>query len=345
MNQTQTPETAVSPEQGAAMPKAAGGATVLREGNAFVKGLCAILAFFGFGTRYYRASKKRKLLVVNILTYFVLLAGAFLMLYPFWWMVMASVNNNTVNMLQTIWLPIQIAEGGIFEPYTEATLYFDQMGVSYWRIVGNTILYSVVPVVVGVIVSTAAAFAFAKLDFKGRNVVFFYCMFAIMIPFPAIIIVQYCLYATVLNWTMNGLAMIIPGCFGAIMTAFFIRQYLYGLPDSIIEAAQIDGAGYWRIFWGFIIPLAMPAIMAQGILSFMGAWNNFLAPQMFIENYDWYHMTQALQWLEDRVGSDPSANGSIIIAASVLALLPVLILFGAFQKTIIGSIMLTGSKE
>lgn len=89
----------------------------------------------------------------------------------------------------------------------------------------------------------------------------------------------------------------------------------------------------------------MRRAMAQGILSFMGAWNNYLGPQMFIDSYEWYHMTQALDWLDSYVASNPGYNGSVVIAASVLALLPVLVLFGVFQKTIIGSIMLTGSKE
>ena len=315
--------------------------------NPFYRALCKTAAFFGFGNRLYNSSKKRKKFFADLVVYLVLVAGAFLMLYPFWWMLVASVNNNTINMLQTVWWPISVAEDGIFSTYSSAIRAFSEISrnADYWRIVFNTLLYSVVPVVVGVIVSAAAAFAFAKLDFKGRNAVFFYCMFAVMIPFPAIIIVQYCLYATVLNWTTNGLAMIIPGCFGSVMTAFFIRQYLYGLPDSILEAAKIDGAGYWRIFWQFIMPLGMPAVMAQGILSFMGAWNNYLGPQMFIDSYEWYHMTQALDWLDSYVASNPGYNGSVVIAASVLALLPVLVLFGVFQKTIIGSIMLTGSKE
>ena len=102
-----------------------------------------------------------------------------------------------------------------------------------------------------------------------------------------------------------------------------------------------------RIISTIIPPLRrrMRRAMAQGILGFMGAWNNYLGPQMFIDSYEWYHMTQALDWLDSYVASNPGYNGSVVIAASVLALLPVLVLFGVFQKTIIGSIMLTGSKE
>lgn len=314
--------------------------------NPVYKALCCFASWFGFGSKLYGSNKHRKKVFFDVITYIILIGGSLTMLYPFWWMLVASLNNNTTDTLQTVFWPNSIAEDGFFYNYSRVIQKFSTafVGANYWRIVANTILYSVVPVVVGVIVSAAAAFAFAKIDFKGKNIVFFYCMFAIMIPFPALIVVQYCLYSE-LNWTTNGLAMIIPGCFGSVMTAFFIRQYLYSLPTSILEAAKIDGAGYWRIFWLFIIPLGMPAIMAQGILSFMGAWNNYLAPEMFIRTESWYHMSVALGVLESKISSDPDYNLAQIIAASVLALIPVLVLFGIFQKTIIGSIMLTGSKE
>ena len=314
--------------------------------NPVYKALCRFASWFGFGSKLYGSNKHRKKIFFDVITYIILIGGSLTMLYPFWWMLVASLNNNTTDTLQTVFWPNSIAEDGFFYNYSRVIQKFSTafVGANYWRIVANTILYSVVPVVVGVIVSAAAAFAFAKIDFKGKNIVFFYCMFAIMIPFPALIVVQYCL-SSELTWTTNGLAMIIPGCFGSVMTAFFIRQYLYSLPTSILEAAKIDGAGYWRIFWLFIIPLGMPAIMAQGILSFMGAWNNYLAPEMFIRTESWYHMSVALGVLESKISSDPDYNLAQIIAASVLALIPVLILFGIFQKTIIGSIMLTGSKE
>ena len=172
---------------------------------------------------------------------------------------------------------------------------------------------------------------------------FFYCLAGIMIPGPSIMITQYCIY-TELGWTLNGLAMIIPGCFGAVMTAFFIRQYLYGMPTAIIEAAKIDGAGYWRIFWQFVVPLAMPAITAQFILSFIGSWNNYLGPLLFVQSEAWYPLALLVVEFKKKIG-DNTTNYPSIMAISVLALLPVLILFGAFQKWILGSIMLTGSKE
>ena len=212
--------------------------------NPLYKAVCVFINWFGFGSKLYGSNKHRKKVFFDVITYIILIVGALTMLYPFWWMLVASVNDSTYNMYQTVFWPRSVADGNIFYNYSRVISNFSLTmgGVSYWRIVLNTILYSVVPVLVGVIVSAAAAFAFPKIDFKGKNIVFFYCMFAVMVPFPALMVVQYCLY-DMFNWTTNGLAMLVPGCFGSVMTAFFIRQYLYSLPTSIIEAAKIDGAG------------------------------------------------------------------------------------------------------
>ena len=130
------------------------------------------------------------------------------------------------------------------------------------------------------------------------------------------------------------------------MTAFFIRQFLFGLPTSIIEAAKIDGAGYFRIFCGFILPLAMPAIMAQGLLSFMGCWNNYMGSYIMIPSTSMaINLPHALALLDSNGAGSYAGDYAVVIAGSVLCVLPVMILFACFQKTIISSLMLTGSKE
>ncbi len=321
--------------------------------------------WFGFGVFGGRSSKKRKKIFFDVIGYTLLTIGGITMLYPFWWMFAASLAGPTIgadgvtvtsnalqNMITTIFWPAATSNFGLFYNYQQAitllnsawqTVTIGGQAYAFWRSVVNTLLYSLIPVTVGVFTSASAAFAFAKLDFKGKNFVFFYCLAAIMIPFPSIMIAQFCVYSSI-GWTDNGLAMIVPGCFGAILTAFFIRQYLYGMPTAILEAARIDGAGYWRQFTSFVIPLAKPSIMAQFILSFMGSWNNYLAPQVFITEDMWKPLTLAIGQLDTSYGTDVT-NAPSVMAASVLALLPILILFAIFQKTIIGSIMLTGSKE
>ena len=335
-------------------PSAMGGMIPKKEGiwgilQTVEYGWCKFISYLGFSSKYFRSSKKRKKIFLDVVTYTILCVIAVIMLYPLWWMLMASLAYNQNAMLETVFFPGQWAtqnRGGnasLFWHYDRIVRLASSQNMDYWRSIGVSLLFSLAPVIVGLITSTMAAFAFSKLNFKGKNVVFFYCLAAIMVPGPSIMIAQYCIY-NLLGWTQNGMAMIIPGMFGAVLTAFFIRQYLYSLPTSIIEAAKIDGAGYWRIFWTFIIPLAMPAIAAQFILSFIGCWNNYLGPLLFVSSKDWYPLALIVQQMDVAYGTDVN-NAPAVMAISVLALLPVLVLFAVFQKMIIGSIMLTGSKE
>ncbi len=319
----------------------------------------AVCAFFGISTRTHRASKKRAKLVADIATYIVLLIGAFLAVYPFWWMVAGSfahtAGGNNSNIYDLVWWPEHSvinstdANGetyGLFYNYiyffNDAFANAQNVHVTFWRALLNNLIYSIVPVVIGVITSASAAFAFAKIQWIGRDVVFMFLLAAIMVPGPSIMITQFVMYSD-MNWQENGLVLIIPGMFGSIMTAFFIRQFLFGMPTSIIEAAKIDGAGYFRIFTQFILPLAMPAIMAQGLLSFMGCWNNYMGSFIMIPGEsEAINLPHAIYLLNNAILQN---NQGPNIAASVLCVLPVLILFACFQKLIIGSLMLTGSKE
>ena len=322
--------------------------------SSFRYGLGAVLAFFGFSSKTHRASKKRAKFVGDIFTYIILLFGTFLMVYPFWWMIAGSfadtVNDGQSILREIIWWPrlstaAEGYEGGFFRNYN---LFFSQAfsvvsGFTFWRALFNNLLYSIVPVVVGVITSASAAFSFAKINWIGRNAVFYFLLAAIMVPGPSVMTAQFAMYQN-LGWRENGLVLIIPGMFGSIMTAFFIRQFLYGMPTSIIEAAKIDGAGYFRIFCGFILPLAMPAIMAQGLLSFMGCWNNYMGSFIMIPSSSTaMNLPHALSIISEN--APWSTDYGVVIAGSVCCVVPVMILFACFQKMIIGSLMLTGSKE
>ena len=332
----------------------------------------AVLAFFGFSSKTHRGSKKRAKLVGDIVTYIILLLGAFLMVYPFWWMIASAFSDTSNAQLSgqvaamTWWptspLPATVTVAGTQE---EHGLFYNYMylfttamngtgtnafadGDSCWRAVLNNLSYSIVPVVVGVITSASAAFAFAKIEWKGRGVVFMFLLAAVMVPGPSIMTTQYVMYVS-FGWLTGAptypnawMTLTIPGMFGAIMTAFFIRQFLFGLPTSIVEAAKIDGAGYLRIFVSFILPLAMPAIVAQGLLSFMGCWNNYMGSLIFISSRSpWVNLPHAMTILSNNYPN----NVGPVMAAAVMCVLPVIILFAVFQKMIIGSLMLTGSKE
>lgn len=287
-------------------------------------------------TKKRQSSIKRNKIIMDIFVYAILIIGAITMVYPFIWMLSASFSSK-IDVLSVVLLPksfhpenyVQImnALGGSFGP-------------GYIRAILNTLLYSTLPVIVSTLVSTLAAFAFAKIDFIGKNKIFIILMVAIMIPFPSIMMEQFYLYS-VFNWMGTPLPMIIPKLFGNIMVIFFIRQFLLGHPASIIESAKIDGASYPRIFIKMVLPLAIPAIVAQGLLGFMGSWNDYLGPLIFVRAKEWFPITVSLA----KYNAGLHAQTQVVMAGSVVALIPILVLFGLFQRTIIESVMLSGSKE
>ena len=161
--------------------------------NPIAKGLDTFAGWFGFGSK---SSKTRRKVFYDVITYIILAFFAFIMIYPFWWMIAASFARNRASMLTTVWWPSALATenrgGSFFYHYSNIMRIMSNNGFNYWRVVLNTVIYSIVPVVIGLITSTMAAFAFAKLNFKGKNIVFFYCLAAIMVPGPSIMIAQFC---------------------------------------------------------------------------------------------------------------------------------------------------------
>lgn len=186
-----------------------------------------------------------------------------------------------------------------------------------------------------------AAFSFAKLKMPFKNLLFLILLAAIMIPYPAVMIPQFMMFSKI-GWVDTLLPLIIPGLFGNITMIFFLRQYLSSVPDSIIEAAKIDGASYLKIFFNLIFPLIRPAIAAQFILWFMGTWNDYLAPLIYLNSPE----KQTLQVVIANLNAAYAIQTDypLIMAASVVSLLPVLIVFIIFQKQIIESVAISGMK-
>jgi multiple sugar transport system permease protein len=205
----------------------------------------------------------------------------------------------------------------------------------------NSILTTVPVVIVQVLVSAFAAYAFAKLNFVGKNAVFLILLSTMMIPFAVIMLPQAWLYGR-MGLTNGPLAIIIPKLFGAIGTVFFLRQFLFGIPDSISEAARIDGAGYTKTFLSIVFPLLMPALATQAILSFIGNWNDFLGPLLFISDKNWYTLPLLVNSLNGSGGSTREIPRTL--AASLVSLVPIIVVFAAFQKKIIGSIVFSAVK-
>lgn len=275
--------------------------------------------------------KKRKL-IADILIFFFLAAGSIVMLYPFIWMIFTSFKPQ-----------MHIYLSGLLPKTWDFSSYIQIWGeIPLVRGFLNTILYSVPPVIVGSLVSVGAAFAFAKINFKGKNIFFMILLATIMIPFPSIMIPQFVLFSE-MSLLSGPWPLILPKLTGNVFMIFFLRQYLGSVPDSVIEAAKIDGANYFKIAYSIILPLAGPALAAHGVMWFIGSWNDYLAPTIFIKNEIWQPVTVMVAKFNEQYAIN--SNVPRIMAGSVMLLVPVLIIYGVFQKWIIESVMFSSVKE
>ncbi len=276
--------------------------------------------------------------IVNIVILVLLLAGSVLMLYPFIWMIFTSFKPK-----------LHVYIGGLLPQVWTIESYTQIWGeIDLFRGFVNTALYSIPPVIAGSLVSVAAAYSFSKIHYKGRNGLFLFLLGSIMIPFPSIMVPQYVLFSGQFSvFTANLLQspwpLILPKLTGNVMMIFFLRQFLFGVPDSLVEAAKIDGCSHLRIYWRIILPLTIPALSAHGVLWFIAAWNDYLAPTLFIKNPNWQPVTVMIAKFNEQY----AINNHVprIMAGSVMLIIPVLVIYGLFQRWIIESMMFSAVKE
>ena len=283
----------------------------------------------GFGPS--SASGKYKL--GNIIVSIVLALGSVVMLAPLVWTLSTSLKTRDgVFALPPQWIPDPFVWDNYIRVWTAGPLL---SGIKNSLIVAGSVT------IVGTIFSALAAYAFAKLRVPGRNVFFLLLLSGLMIPYPTLMIPQFIMFS---GWgRVNALwPLIVPGMFGNIMMIFFLRQYLSSIPDTTLEAAKIDGAGFLQVFGRLIVPLIEPAIAAQFILWFMAIWNDYLAPIIYLNSPE----TQTLQLVIASFNATYAIQTDypLIMTASIISLIPVLTIFLIFQRQIIESIALTGSK-
>jgi multiple sugar transport system permease protein len=280
------------------------------------------------GTRWRSGGKA---LVFHVFAIAVLIV----ILYPAVWMLMSSFKpgNEIIGSVSLI------PENGSFDNYAKALNGIG--GVSFWTFVVNSLILAVGSVV-GILLScSVTAYAFARINFRGSRV-FFVCMIATMLlPFHVVIIPQYIVF--------NQLGMIDtywPLLLGKFLAAdaffvFLMIQFIRGLPRELDEAARIDGAGHVRIFASVILPLMKPALVTSSIFAFIWSWNDFFGPLLYLKDPVMYTMPLALRLYVDQTStSDYGAQ----MAMAILALLPVVLFFMAFQRYLVSGVATEGLK-
>lgn len=203
----------------------------------------------------------------------------------------------------------------------------------------NTLLIVIPPTLFGLFFSSMSAYAFAKLRFKGKNVLFSILLATMMIPGTIMLTPSYVIY-DMIGWVDTPLPLMIPGAFGAATCVFFMRQFYAGIPTELIEAAKLDGMGYFKIFWKIMVPLSVPALFAQGLLGFIGGYNDYFGPYLYLQSDRWTTLQLALTTFQGAYSSDTPT----VMAGALVALLPTLIIYVVAQKYFIEGIATSGMK-
>jgi multiple sugar transport system permease protein len=263
--------------------------------------------------------------------FITLVVGSFVFAYPFLWMIATSLRTRS-----------GIAEAGIslwpvqwrFANYVDGLTAFD-----FWRYLTNSVISTLVPVVLTVLVSSLVGFAFARIPARGAGILFAVVLATMLLPSEVTLVPQFILFRT-LGMMDTLYPIILPAAFGSPFFIFLFRQFYLRLPQSLTDAAIADGAGWFRIWRSIYLPLSQPIVVAAAVLQFMASWNNFMAPAIYLSSDRWKTLPLALAGFN----SANSTDTGLLMAVSIVVILPCLVLFFAAQRHIVGGLSFTGSK-
>jgi len=269
-------------------------------------------------------------LLANVLTYGFLLAGAVIMVAPFVFSVMTSLKTsrqfNTSSPLATP------------DPATVEN-YVSLFGERYDFVVPIAVTAQVVLVLVlgQMLTSILAAYAFAQLDFPGRDAIFWVYVSTLMIPAVVTIIPLYSMM-TELGLKNSFAGLVVPFMFGSPYAIFLLRENFRSTPSDVLDAARIDGAGVLRRLWQIMVPMNKPILATLLLITVVSQWNNFMWPLVIAPRPEWHVITVATAALQTQY----NGNWTLVMAATTIALAPLVILFLVFQKQITSSLGVTG---
>ena len=267
----------------------------------------------------------------KILVHTLLIFGAIVMIIPFLWMILTSFKAF-VEAMQVP--PTILPKEWQFANYLKV---FEK--VDFLRYYKNTIIVAVTRTAFQLFLSSLSAYAFARLKFPGKNIIFIILLSVLMVPLQVIIIPNYAIMAK-LGWIDTLYALIVPGTFSAF-GVFLLRQFFMGLPSELDEAAIIDGCSYFGVYWRIILPNSIPALTALGIFTILNSWNDFLWPLVMTNSAQMRVLSVGIASFQGQYSTDYP----LLMAGSVLSTLPMLIMFIALQKHLIAGISLSGVRK
>jgi ABC-type glycerol-3-phosphate transport system permease component len=254
--------------------------------------------------------------------YAILIFFALVCLVPLFWVVSSSLKLTSEIAANPLGPPVALR----FENYAEAWTTG-----RFGKYVGNSIIYSV-PIVLGsLFLSCLAGYGFARFRMPGGSLLFYLLLLGLMVPFQSIMIPMFYMLRD-LGFLGTYWAMIVPSiALGMPFGIFFMRAFFLRLPQELAEAAEIDGAGEWGVFWRVMLPLSLPGITSLGVFTFMGAWNSFLLPLIYVQKEELRPLIIGLMFFRSRY----TQNIPLTMAGAVIAMLPIVIVYIIFQRKFI----------
>jgi len=267
----------------------------------------------------------------KLLVYTGLVVGSLIFAFPFFWMIRTSLLTLAqVYQEPPIWVP----NPPHWENYVEI---WSQGPFRHW--ITNSATVTLLSVFWGTISSTLAAYGFARTTFPGRDKLFLMVLATLMMPFHVLLIPQFAMFNEI-GWLDTLYPLWVPSIFGSAFSIFILRQYFLGLPAELDDAAVIDGANKWDILWRITVPLSKPALGTVAVFSFIGNWNEFIRPLVFLRTPEMLTLAVGIQWFTGRY----ETYFNWLMCSSLIALAPIIILFFFVQKQFVQGIALTGIK-
>lgn len=289
-------------------------------------------------------SRKRANVPLTIANYLLLILFAVFTTFPFVWMIITSFKSgNAIFELPPSFIPDKFGQPDMFDNYIEVLTKHN-----FVRYTFNSFFISIMTGVGQVITASLAGFAFARMKFPGRNVLFGLLLFTAFFPVEVTIIPEFLLGARILDplldpiggWMNTFAPLIVPSFMVGSFGTFLMREFFITVPNELEEAAVIDGATTFQIYWRIFLPLSRPAMTTLFLLSFINNWNELLRPVLYIRSRELQTVTMGLTTFQGEFESE----WNLLLTGSIISIVPLLIVYVAMQRYIVEGIATTGLK-
>jgi multiple sugar transport system permease protein len=270
----------------------------------------------------------------------VLILAALLFILPFYWMLVSALKTNQEL---AVFPPTPLPGVWAWNNFVDAINY-----IPFGLYAFNSLVITVGATIGAVLSNTVVAYGFSRIQWRGRNALFYICVATLFLPYPVILVALFDIFGKLpsfglqgaTSWVNTFLPLIVPAFFGNPLYIFLMRQFMLGIPRELSDAARVDGANELQSFWHVILPLTKPALVVVAIFAAVAAWNEFLLPLLYLQENDKYPLAVGLAFFR----SEHDVEFNLLMAASTLIVAPIVVLFLLAQRFFIEGITVGGVK-